>query len=76
MRSGSTSRAHPKKVRAPLIDENGHVVELSSVYPTAEWVKYYKLHRYVGYVLGPRRHKDEVRRATVEVLGNRGIDIS
>ena len=66
----------PKEGDGTLIDESGSLVKLSSVYPTHQWVKYYKLHRYVGYVLGPRRHKEEVRKATVQVLGNRRINIS
>ena len=47
----------PQGGNGTLIDESGQLVELSSVYPTHQWVEYYKLHRYVGYVLGPRRHR-------------------
>ena len=40
----------PEEGKGTLIDESDRLVELSSVYPTAQWVEYYKLHRYVGYV--------------------------
>ena len=66
----------PQGGNGTLINESGDLVELSSVYPAHQWVEYYKLHRYVGYVLGPRRHRADVKTATVEVLKNRGINIS
>ena len=57
-----------------LIDREGKLVELSEVYPTHQWVEYYKQHRYVGYVLGPRRHRDAVADATRIVFAERGIE--
>ena len=56
-----------------LIDRDDQLVELSDVFPTHQWVEYYKQHRYVGYVLGPRRHKDAVADATRSVLSQQGI---
>ena len=56
-----------------LIDKSGYLKNLAEVFPTRQWVDYYKLHRYSGYVLGPRRHLESVRTAAARVLEDRGI---
>jgi HD superfamily phosphohydrolase len=58
-----------------LIDKSGDLKNLAEVFPTKQWVDYYKLHRYSGYVLGPRRHLESVRAATARVLQERGIQL-
>lgn len=63
----------PKLGDGSFITENGELKQISKVFPTSQWVDYYKLHRYVGYVFGPRRHKDIVKRAAKEVLEQEGI---
>ena len=63
----------PKLGDGSFITENGELKLLSDVFPTSRWVDYYKLHRYVGYVFGPRRHENIVRRAAKEVLEQEGI---
>ena len=66
----------PRLGDGTLITREGSLVQLSEVFPTSKWVDYYKLHRYVGYVLGPRRHVAAVGDAAREVLSERGIDVS
>lgn len=63
----------PNQGEGTFITETGNLKQLSEVYPTGQWVEYYKLHRYVGYVFGPRRHKDIVKKAAKEVLKQEGI---
>ncbi len=58
-----------------LIDKSGDLKNLAEVFPTKQWVDYYKLHRYSGYVLGPRRHLESVKTATAGVLQDRGIKL-
>ena len=57
-----------------LIDNSRRLRNLSDVFPTRQWVEYYKQHRYVGYIFGPRRHRAAVDAATTRVLGARGIE--
>lgn len=57
-----------------LIDNSRRLRNLSDVFPTRQWVEYYKQHRYVGYIFGPRRHRAAVDAATTRVLGERGIE--
>lgn len=65
----------PKLGDGTLIDRSDKLRSLSEVFPTGRWVDYYKQHRYTGYVLGPRRHRDAVRTATEEIFSQRGIVI-
>ena len=63
----------PKLGEGTFITEKNELKQISKVFPTSQWVDYYKLHRYVGYVFGPRRYKDIVKRAAKEVLEQEGI---
>lgn len=63
----------PKLGDGTFITEKKELKQISKVFPTNQWVYYYKLHRYVGYVFGPRRYKDIVKRAAKEVLEQEGI---
>lgn len=65
----------PKLGDGTLIDRSERLRSLSEVFPTGRWVDYYKQHRYSGYVLGPRRHREAVKVVTEEVLRHRGIKI-
>ena len=66
----------PKAGYGTLIDRTGELMELSDIFPTHQWVEYYKMHRYVGYVLGPRRHREAVTEASRVELLKRGINIT
>ena len=63
----------PKLGEGSFITEKGELKLISEVFPTSRWVDYYKLHRYVGYVFGPRRYKEIVKKAAKEVLEQEGI---
>lgn len=56
-----------------VITENGDLKQLSAVFPTKQWVEFYKMHKYVGYVIGPRRHKEILKKAAKEVLEQEGL---
>ena len=64
----------PQEGNGTLIHPSGKLMELAEVFPTRQWVEYYKLHRYVGYVLGPRGHRGIVKEATRNVFRERGIE--
>ena len=65
----------PKEGTGTLIHPTGKLMELAKVFPTRQWVEYYKQHRYVGYVLGPRRHRGIVEEATRTVFREKGIKL-
>lgn len=66
----------PQLGNGTVINSSGRLQSLSDLFPTRQWVEYYKQHRYMGYVLGPRRHRAKVEEATVSVLADRGIEFS
>lgn len=65
----------PKLGDGTLIDRSEELRSLSEVFPTGRWVDYYKQHRYSGYILGPRRHREAVRSAAEKLLRQRGIKV-
>lgn len=58
-----------------IIGRDGRLMKLSDLFPTRQWVDYYKLHRYVGYLFGPRRHRDVIGKVAQEIIKDRRIEI-